>query len=579
MFSAESTIGSAPMNRSVWLLAAGSAALAGPLAAPQQTRPPNVVVIVADDMGYADIGSYGSKDIPTPHLDGLARRGIRFTDAYVSMPYCSPTRAGLLTGRYPQRFGHEYNIGIADEHRDAGLPVDQVTIADRLRAAGYRTAVFGKWHLGFAPRFFPTRRGFDEFFGFLAGAHSYVAPQRVANPIYDGDRIVTAIPYLTDTLAARAVEYIHRNRGRPFFLYLPFNAVHTPLQATPQYRARVAPIADSTRQTYAAMLVAMDDAIGKVLGAIHDAELDRNTLVFFFSDNGGPLDPAWNGASNAPLRGDKGTTWEGGIRVPFLIAWEGRLPAGTVETRPIIQLDVLPTALAAAGVAIPKDSLDGVNLLPFLTGANAAAPHEALYWRSGRRMAIREGDWKLVRSDTRAPEDTAGMTLAGAALYDVRADPGEAHDLAARDPERVRALGARWWSWSRTLAAPAWRPPGSFLSAQRACAAGVPVYSGTWQGEVTAAGPFAWVQRVDGTGAFRIGADTAIATRTVSQSDDSLVVELTGPIRGPPPQREPLTVRLATTVCGDTARGILWARSPGGAVMRLPFAATRAGPP
>jgi len=541
-----------------------------------QDRPPNIVVIVADDMGYADIGSYGAKDIPTPNLDALARRGVRFTDAYVSMPYCSPTRAGLLTGRYPQRFGHEYNIGLMEEHRVAGLPVGQPTLADRLKTAGYRTALLGKWHLGFAPQFLPTRRGFDEFFGFLAGAHAYVAPQAVRNPIYDGDRVVTAIPYFTDTLADRAVEYIHRNRDRAFFLYLAFNAVHTPLQATQRYRARVAAIADSTRQTYAAMLVAMDDAIGKALDAIHSEQLDTRTLIFFFSDNGGPTDSAtWNGSSNAPLRGDKGTTWEGGIRVPFIMAWDGHLPAGTVDTRPIIQLDVLPTALASAGLPVPRDSIDGVNLLPFLTGANAGSPHDALYWRSGRRIAIREGDWKLVRSDGRPPEDTVGMTLAGAGLYNVRQDPGEATDLAARYPDRVQAMGDRWRRWSQTLVAPAWVPPGSLSNARRNCVAGAPAYVGNWRGDLGLAARFSWLVRADGSGLFSVGADS-VPTRPLSMSDDSLVAESTAPIHGPPPDRAELAVRLIATVCADTMRGAFLGRSTRGAVNRTLLLGRRA---
>lgn len=229
-----------------------------------QQRRPNIVVIVADDMGYGDLGAYGCRDIPTPNIDALAAGGIRFTDAYVSGPYCGPTRAGLLTARYPQRFGYEFNIGIMKAHEDAGLPVTERTLADHLKEAGYRTALIGKWHLGTAPQFFPTRRGFDEFFGFLGGNHSYVSPTPQFHPIYDGERIVQSISYLTDTLAARAVEFIGRNRARPFFLYLAFNAVHEPLQAPDRYVARFPGIADQTRRTYAAMLSAMDDGIGQI---------------------------------------------------------------------------------------------------------------------------------------------------------------------------------------------------------------------------------------------------------------------------------------------------------------------------
>jgi arylsulfatase A-like enzyme len=295
-----------------------------------QQRQPNIVVIVADDMGYADIGVHGSKDIPTPNIDALAAGGIRFTDGYVSGPYCGPTRAGLMTGRYPQRFGQEFNIGLAmDEHRDVGLPLEERTLADHLKGAGYRTALFGKWHLGSAPPFFPLRRGFDEFFGFLAGAHTYIAVGAPTNRVYDGEQQATSMTYMTDTLASRAVEFIQRNRARPFFLYLAFNAVHTPLQASEKYLSRFQNIADPTRRTYAAMLSAMDDGIGRTLAALREQQLEENTLIFFFSDNGGPLGAAaWNGSSNTPLRGQKAQTWEGGIRVPFIIRWKGKLPEG-----------------------------------------------------------------------------------------------------------------------------------------------------------------------------------------------------------------------------------------------------------
>lgn len=436
--------------------------LAAP-AAVAQTRPPNIVVIVADDMGYADTGPYGSKDIPTPHIDALAAGGIRFTDAYVSGPYCSPTRAGLLTGRYPQRFGHEYNIGIAAVHRDAGLPLEEVTMADRLRSAGYRTALIGKWHLGAAPRFFPTRRGFDEFFGFLGGTHAYVAPTPERNPLFDGTSIVRDSPlYLTDTLAGRAVEFIQRNRERPFFLYLAFNAVHTPLQATPQYLARFSQVGDSTRRVYAAMLSAMDDGIGRTLAAIRDERLEENTLIFFFSDNGGPMDPAtWNGSSNGVLRGDKGQTWEGGIRVPFIVRWKGRIAEGKTDARPIIQLDVLPTALAAAGVPVrPEWRLDGVNLLPLLTGISTDAPHDALYWRAGGVMAVRMGKWKLVRSYERGVADPVdSVKLEAAELFNLEDDVGESHNLAAQFPDKVKELAHSWRRWNAQLATPAWPPP------------------------------------------------------------------------------------------------------------------------
>jgi arylsulfatase A-like enzyme len=424
------------------------------LPAADAPRRPNVVILLADDLGYADVGFQGCKDIPTPHIDTLAKNGVRCTNGYVSGPYCSPTRAGLMTGRYQQRYGHEFNPGGGP---DVGLPLGETTIADRLKAAGYATGLVGKWHLGNAPRFHPQKRGFDEFFGFLGGAHPYF-PGRGA-PIYRGTAEVKEEAYLTDAFAREAVAFIDRHKAQPFFLYLAFNAVHTPLQATDDRLKRFASIPDPTRRTYAAMTVAMDEAVGRVLGKLRSEKLEEDTLLLFFSDNGGPTmrGTTINGARNTPLRGSKRTTLEGGIRVPFAVQWKGRLPAGKVYDHPLIQLDVLPTALAAAGVeAKPGWKLDGVNLLPHLAGREARPPHETLYWRLGAQMAIRRGDWKLVRYDPAAD----GADQKGAAtptkLYDLAGDVGEANDLAAKQPERVKELEAAWQKWSAQLARPLW---------------------------------------------------------------------------------------------------------------------------
>jgi arylsulfatase A-like enzyme len=425
-----------------------------------QTTRPNIVLIVADDMGYADVGFQGGKDIPTPNIDALAKGGVRFTNGYVTGPYCSPTRAGLMTGRYPQRFGHEFNIAGMDTHADAGLPVSEVTLANRLHDAGYRTAVIGKWHLGMAPQFRPRQRGFDEFFGFLTGGHTYVA-QVERNPVIDNDSIASRVTYLTDDFTDRAVDFIGRNRARPFFLYLAYNAVHLPAQAPEKYLSRFPDLAEP-RRTYAAMLSAMDDGVGRVVAALREHGLDGNTLIVFFSDNGGPTTVGGvNGSSNAPLRGSKRETWEGGIHVPFAMSWKGRIPAGGDYRMPIIQLDVHPTVLAAAGVAVrPEWKLDGVNLLPYLTGNNTAAPHSALYWRLGTNMAIRQGDWKLVKMSQRgfltSPDS---VDLSDAQLFDLKSDISETTNLASREPARVKTLRAAWEAWARQLAKPAWAPP------------------------------------------------------------------------------------------------------------------------
>jgi arylsulfatase A-like enzyme len=440
------------MSRLLTLAAVLFAAL--PLAAADSK--PNVLLIVADDLGYADLGFHGCKDIPTPHIDRLASEGVRCTNGYVTGPYCSPTRAGLLTGRYQTRFGHEFNPGGGGGGGNQGLPLTETTLADRLRSAGYATGMVGKWHLGGAERFNPVKRGFDDFFGFLGGAHSYFPAMDRAAPILRGTSPVEEKEYLTDAFAREAVAFIERNKSRPFFLYLTFNAVHTPMHATEARLGKFASIAEGQRRTYAAMTSAMDDAVGAVLAKLRDANLEQNTLVVFISDNGGPTmrGTTVNGSSNAPLRGSKRTTLEGGIRVPFLARWPGRLPAGKTYDAPVIQLDIFPTVLAAAGVeSRPEWKLDGVDLLPHFSGEKPGAPHEALYWRFGAQMAIRRGDWKLVRYDQNA-EGMQGTSPAR--LYNLAADIGESADLATEHPDKVKSLQADWDAWNAGNIAPLW---------------------------------------------------------------------------------------------------------------------------
>jgi arylsulfatase A-like enzyme len=424
-------------------------------------------------MGFSDVGFQGSKDIPTPHLDALARGGVRCSNGYVSGPYCSPTRAGLLTGRYQQRFGHEFNPGGEAGNGDLGLPITETTLVERLRASGYRTGLVGKWHLGSSPQFHPQKRGFDEFFGFLGGAHAYFAA-RTKN-ILRGSEVVIEEEYLTDAFGREAAAFIDRNQGRAFFLEVAFNAVHTPMDATDRRLARFASIGDKTRRTYAAMLSAMDDAVGTIMGKLRDAGLEENTMIFFISDNGGPtmLGTTINGSINTPLRGSKRTTLEGGIHVPFLVSWKGKLPAGRVYDAPVIQLDILPTALAAANVAIdPAWKLDGVNLLPFLSvDSGDKQPHSALYWRFGRQDAIRRGDWKLVRYDAAVDDGSrsraAAVSVTPRRLYNLAIDPGESRDLATENPEKVKELLAAWGEWDRDLMPPRWGPEGVAAAAKR----------------------------------------------------------------------------------------------------------------
>lgn len=431
-------------------------------------RQPNVIVIIADDMGYADIGVHGCQDIPTPHIDSLAKNGVRCSNGYVSHPYCSPTRAGLMTGRYQQRFGHEFNPGPAtDRTPGIGLPRSETTFADRMQAAGYKTGIVGKWHLGHTDdEFHPLNRGFDEFFGFLGGSHSYLRSGTGHTAIFRGRQEVQEKEYLTDAFARAGVAFIERHAKEPFFLYWAFNAVHGPMEAAEKYLARFPEIKDPKRRTYAAMQAALDDGIGWGLTKLRELGLEEETLIFFVSDNGGP--EAVNASDNGPFNGVKGTTWEGGIHVPFLVQWKGKLPAGKVYDRPVIQLDYLPTALAAAGVQIqPEWKLDGVNLLPYLRGENSGSPHAALYWRFGGSMAVRMGDWKLVK--TTGGKGRAGgagaanrrdkATVEGAELFNLKDDIGEQINLADRHPKKTNELAAAWQKWNSELIDPLWGAP------------------------------------------------------------------------------------------------------------------------
>ncbi len=431
------------------------------LGAEPASRRPNIVVLLADDLGYADIGVHGGKEIATPHIDSIAQSGIRCTSGYVSGPYCSPTRAGLMTGRYQQRYGHEFNPALVSQGaKGQGLNPREVTLAQRLKEAGYATGLVGKWHLGEEDQFHPLNRGFQEFFGFLPGAHNYLrTDDKNSGPIYRNRQRVEFTGYLTDVLAREAGAFIDRHQKEPFFLYLAFNAVHTPLQAPEPTQQKIAAIQDPTRRTYAAMTAKLDEAVGTVLAKLRSMGLEENTLVFFLSDNGGPIGKfASNGSRNTPLRGSKGDTWEGGIRVPFLVQWKGKLSAGKVYPHPVIQLDIHSTALAVAGVQERPDwKLDGVNLLTFLEGKKVGQPHPALYWRFGEQMAIRMGDWKLVRPDL-ATDKQFGDIAKQPMLFNLAEDIGEKNDLARDNPKKVQELLQVWQKWNEELAPPAWPP-------------------------------------------------------------------------------------------------------------------------
>jgi arylsulfatase A-like enzyme len=319
-------------------------------------------------------------------------------------------------------------------------------MADQLKAAGYATALVGKWHLGYADKQDPNSRGFDEFFGFLGGAHPYFPNARAGQRIFRNRAQVEEKEYLTDALAREAIAFIGRNKAKPFFLYLAFNAVHTPMHASDKYYLRFPDIENPQRRTYAAMMSAMDDAVGRVMQTLRASGLDEHTLIFFISDNGGP--PV-NASQNTPLRGRKAQTLEGGVRVPFFVRYKGKLPEGKTYDQSVIQIDVLPTALAAAGATPPAGvKLDGVNLLPYLSGEKKEPPHQRLYWRFGQQVAIRDGSLKLVKWNQDPPQ-----------LYDLSKDVGEQQDLAASRPDDVKRLQAAWDEWNQGNTKPLWEPP------------------------------------------------------------------------------------------------------------------------
>jgi len=432
--------------------------LTGPAAEMQSPKRPNLIIILTDDQGHGDVGFNGCKDIPTPNLDSIARNGVQCMNGYVTYSVCSPSRAGLLTGRYEQRFGHERNPGWEPENPRSGLPLSETTLADALGKAGYWSGIIGKWHLGAHPDLHPLKRGFNEFFGFLIGAHQYFPEELTlkntedAKTIQESRRLwiqrdhepVKTTQYLTDEFSDEAVRFIARNKERPFFLYLAYNAPHTPMQASEKYLSRFTSIKDPQRQTYAAMVSAVDDGVGRVLAELRKQGLETNTLVFYLSDNGGPRT---NGSTNAPLRGTKGTPWEGGIHVPFAVQWPGHLPSGVKYNPPISSLDIFATM--AALVDIPKSPerpLDGVNLMPYLTGKNQGDPHKAIYLRmyDSGAFAVRSGDFKEVISKKgSAPE-----------LYLISQDISETTNVVSSQPQEIQRLDQLRKAWEAQLISP-----------------------------------------------------------------------------------------------------------------------------
>ncbi len=410
------------------------------------SRKPNIVLLLADDLGYGELGCQGNAEIPTPHIDSIAQQGVRFTNGYVTAPYCCPSRAGILTGRYQTRFGCELNpVGKQNLLPGVGLPDTEKTMAAYLKESGYRTGLVGKWHLGGTEKYHPLTRGFDEFYGFLHEGHFYQPrdnakifsrlrknepPYDDENPVMRGREPIVEPEYFTRALAREACGFIDRSANKPFFLYLPFNAVHSPMQAEPRDLDRFAHIADPHRRIFAAMLSVLDEAVGRVLAKLREKNLERDTMVVFLSDNGGPT--AELTSSNKPLRAGKGQLYEGGIRVPFLVRYPAGLRAGRVENAPVTSLDLMPTflRLAGAGKAL-ANPLDGMDLM-------GPRRERTLYWRYGNSGALRMGDWKVVRQNRPRQEGAVWE------LFDLAKDPTESRDLAQEQPGRAKLLVERW---------------------------------------------------------------------------------------------------------------------------------------
>ena len=439
----------------------------------QAAKQPNIIVLLADDLGYGELSCQGNSEIPTPHIDSIAKNGIRFTQAYVTGANCSPSRAGFLTGRIPTRFGYEFNpIGHKNELPGVGMPKNEITIAEMLHEVGYTTGLIGKWHQGGSAEFHPHRHGFDEFFGFTHEGHYFVPPPYKGvttmlrrrtnpgntkgrwgngklwytthmghnepdydanNPIVRSGQPVEEHEYLTDALTREAVDFIDRHNDKPFFLYLAYNAVHSPLQGADKYMRKYSHIEDLHRRIFAAMLGNLDDSVGDVLKAVRKNKIEEDTLVIFLSDNGGPTRELTS--SNAPLKGEKSAMYEGGIRVPFMLQWKGKLPERKTDGRFIVTTDIFATAAAISG-GKPARGDDGVNLMPYLTGQKNEDPHDFFYWRQGPRTAVRQGPWKLLNMKRKgAPEWE---------LYNIPNDISEESNLAATNPTKLKEMVELW---------------------------------------------------------------------------------------------------------------------------------------
>lgn len=423
--------------------AAFFAGTALPLSGAGEERKPNIIIILADDYGYGDVGCYGSKRFNTPHIDALAAGGLRFTDFHSNGAVCSPTRAALLTGRYQQRTGIN-GVVTAAGHRHTGLDLGETTFAEVLKSAGYVTALFGKWHLGYLPEYNPVHQGFDEFTGYVSGNVDYHAhlDQTGKEDWWKQDQLNPEYGYTTDLITDHGVDFIRRHSDEPFLLYIAHEAPHYPYQGRqdpPRYTRESGRTEDPvTPEVYKEMIEVMDEGVGRIRQALVDAGLTDKTFIFFFSDNG----PAGPGSAG-PLRGKKGQIWEGGHRVPAIACWPGKIEAGLVSDLPAMGADLLPTMAAISGSALAEDlTLDGINLLPHLTENIKPAPRP-LFWSLNDQLAIRQGDFKLI----------SNTSFSETSLYNLRVDLGEENNIAAEHPDLVQKLLNLLKAWQKDVSA------------------------------------------------------------------------------------------------------------------------------
>ncbi|NME66834.1 sulfatase family protein [Flammeovirga aprica] len=420
-----------------------------------EERKPNIVLIVADDMGMGDTGYLGAKDIRTPNIDHLASSGVQFSQAYVTASVCGPSRSGLMTGVYQQRFGYGENIPeerwVTGELENLGIPVEQPMMAEILKKQGYTTQLVGKWHLGLDEHLRPNARGFDEFYDFLNGSHDYYKASKEFTknrdfwPIFRNKEMVDYEGYTTEVFTEEVVNFIDKNSANPFFTLVSYNAVHYPWQVPQKYLDRLEHIEEEERKLFSGMTLAMDDGIGKIVEALKEKGVYDNTIIVFISDNGSPRSEEGRMSRTGGLRGWKGDTYEGGIRVPYIISWPSKLAKGTSYNYPVSTFDILPTISHLLGVKSnnAKHDFDGVNLIPYITGESEGRPHKHLFFRRDKDFALRKDDYKIT-FNTREKE-------LGVQLFNLSSDPNETKDLKEIEKKIYDELLEEFHSWDSKL--------------------------------------------------------------------------------------------------------------------------------